>query len=398
MRTLILNPWDQFIGPNRYLAEMLGCLPEFAPQATIVFDRETGAADEYRKFGCRVLVTPLASQVQARPTPANIFGSLSRHVAGFPAMRRLIAGQQPAVVISNSEQIFLGGMVARRLRIPHVKIFHALTFEYRLGGRPAMLRGYLKLIAAGADRVVAVSETMRGILLRNGLPPGRVITIPNPIPVDALAARAAEPLPEDSARLVGSRFPVILNAGVLFPTKGQDRLVEALPGVRRAFPEMLCLLAGRTGVDGGIERTGAYAENLRRRVTELGLDDHVRFLGDVACLPSLMSRSDIYVQPSRTESFGRAVAEALCCGTPAVVFDAGALAETAGPGGVVVADGDIPGLTAAILALAAEPERRRGLADAGREHVHERYDAGRVAVRFAGLLEGLAGGTGRGIK
>ncbi len=395
MRTLILNPWDQFIGPNRYLAEMLGCLPELAPQATIVFDRETGAADEYRKFGCRVLVTPLASQVQARPTPANILGSLSRHVAGFPAMRRLIAGQQPAVVISNSEQVFLGGMVARRLHLPHVKIFHALTFEYRLGGRPAMLRGYLKLIAAGADRVVAVSETMRRILLRNGLPPGRVITIPNPIPVDALAARAAEPLPEDSARLVGSRFPVILNAGVLFPTKGQDRLVEALPGVREAFPEMLCLLAGRVGEDGGIERTGAYVERLHRRISALGLQDHVRFLGDVECLPSLMRRADIYVQPSRTESFGRAVAEALCCGTPVVVFDAGALAETAGPGGMIVPDGDIHAMTDSILALAVDPERRRATAAAGEKHVRQRYDTGIVAGRFAGMLETLTGGVGR---
>jgi glycosyltransferase involved in cell wall biosynthesis len=396
VRTLFLNPWERFIGPNRYLAEMLGSLPGLAAGATIVFDRETEAADEYRHLGCRVLYTPLAAQVQARLSPGNVFGSLSRHLAGFPSMTRLIAGEAPAVVVSNSEQIFLGGMVARRLRMPHVKIFHALTFEYRLGGRPALLRRYLKLIAAGADRVVAVSETMRGTLLRHGLAPGRVATIPNPIRVDALADRAAEPLPGDLAGLVGGRFPVILNAGVLFPTKGQDRLVEALPGVRRAHPEMLCLLAGRTGADGGMERTGAYAGRLRRRVAELGLDGHVRFLGDVACLPALMRRADIYVQPSRTESFGRAVAEALCCGTPAVVFDAGAMAETAGPGGMVVADGDIPGLTAAILSLAADPGRRRALASAGREHVRARFDAGGVARRFAALLEGLAGEGGRG--
>ncbi len=398
MRTLILNPWDRFIGPNRYLAEMLGCLPELAPQATIVFDRETGAADEYRKFGCRVLVTPLASQVQARPTLANILGSLSRHVAGFPAMKRLIAGQLPAVVVSNSEQLFLGGMAARRLRIPHVKIFHALTFEYRLGGRPSILRRYLKLIAAGADRVVAVSETMRGILVRNGLPSDRVVTIPNPIPVDALIERAAASLPESLAQLVGDHFPLILNAGVLFPTKGQDRLIEALPGVRDAFPEMLCLLAGRAGEDGGIERTGAYMERLHRRVSVLGLQDHVCFLGDVECLPALMRRADIYVQPSRTESFGRTVAEALCCGTPVVVFDTGALAETAGPGGMVVPDGDIHAMTDAILALAVDPDRRRATAAAGERHVRERYDAGVVAGRFAGMLEILTGGVGRDVE
>ncbi len=390
MRTLFVNPWERFIGPNRYLAEMLGCLPELARQATVVFDRETAAASEYRGLGCRTLVTPIAAQVRASFSPSNVTGNLVRHLTGLPAMKRLIAGERPDVVISNSEQLFLGGMAASRLHIPHVKVFHALTFEYRLGGKPAVLRRYLKLIAASTDRVVAVSETMRRTLLRHGLAPERVVTIPNPIPVDALAVRAAEALPDDLAGLVADRFPVIINAGVLFPTKGQDRLVEALPAVREAFPEMVCILAGRTGEEGGIEHTGAYAERLRQRVRDLGLEGHVHLVGDVGCLPALMRWADLYVQPSRTESFGRTVAEALCCGTPVVVFDTGALPETAGPGGVVVPDDDIDGLADAITALAADSGRRSIMALAGQEHVRERYDARLVADQFAVMLEDLA--------
>jgi glycosyltransferase involved in cell wall biosynthesis len=59
---------------------------------------------------------------------------------------------------------------------------------------------------------------------------------------------------------------------------------------------------------------------------------------------SLLSAADALVCPSRTtrfvqEQFGKAAAEAMAVGTPVFAYDCGALAETIGPGGVVVAEG-----------------------------------------------------------
>jgi len=390
-RVVFFNPWDRFIGPNRYLATMLEKLPRLASFSTVVFDTESEAIGEYRDMGCRVVTTRLASQVRAKPSLRNLFEVLSRHLGGRAPFTKLMARENPALLVSNTEQLFLGSFAARRLRIPHLKIFHALTFAYRFGKHPALLAQYLRLLTWGCDRVVAVSETMRRLLVQGGVEPRRVVTIPNPIGVTSLRTAAEAALPDEIAQLIAGRYPVLLTAGVLFPTKGQDRLVEALPRIREKYPEVLCLFAGRIGNEDGFSRTGDYYQRIRSRMVEHDLESVVAFLGDVSFLPALMRRADIYIQPSRTESFGRAAAEALVCGAPAVVFDAGALAETVGPGGVVVPDGDLAALSQAVIDLAWDEERRRTLALAGAEHIARNYEASTVAEQFEKLITELVG-------
>jgi glycosyltransferase involved in cell wall biosynthesis len=333
-----------------------------------------------------VAVDPSALQVKFRLSAANLASVVWRHAVSLPGFVRRLGDCRPGLVISNSEQLFLGGMAARRLGIPHLKIFHALTFHWRLRRRPSLRRSWLNLLSARTDGIVAVSQTMRRALVESGLEPGRITVIPNPIPVRRLREEARLPLPADLERVLAGRFPLIVTAGVLFPSKGQDRLLEALPAVAGRCADLLCLVVGRPGEDTGLSRTGSYATSLKQRGGEPSLAGRVVFMEETDHLPALMGRADIYVQPSRTESFGRTAAEALVCGTPTVVFDAGALPETVGPGGIVVPDGDIGALAEAIVRLAERPDLRAALAEAGARHVEASFEASVVAPRFQSLV------------
>ena len=83
--------------------------------------------------------------------------------------------------------------------------------------------------------------------------------------------------------------------------------------------------------------------------------------------------ADVYVQASRGESMGMAMAEAISCGTPVAAFDATATAEILGKNGIAVASGDGDALAEAVRLLGArgkEPYR----VDCGRFEAGKQYE------------------------
>jgi len=393
---VFLNPWERLIGPNRYLVEMLRRRPELAARSLVAFDADAdadadsdgndGAAGEYRELGCRTAVWPEIALLHPSLAPRRLLALASTHTLGLLRLRRRLRrlAPRPAMLVSNSEILWLGGMAARLLGVPHLQVFHAMTVFDRLERRPPLLRAYLRFLALGGRRFLAVSGAQAAALERGGVPAERISVLPNPIPVADLARRAAEPAPE--LRAAAGRSPVIVCAGRVCPIKGQDLLVEALAEVRRHHPKVLCLFAGRRGSSADVGDVEAFHRRLHRRIDELGLAGHLRFLGEVAELPALLALADLYVQPSRTESFGRVVAEAQVCGTPVVAFAVGGIPEVAGPGALLARPEDPADLARAILERLADPEAARRAAELGRAHVEAAYDAATVAERFERTL------------
>jgi alpha-1,3-rhamnosyl/mannosyltransferase len=108
--------------------------------------------------------------------------------------------------------------------------------------------------------------------------------------------------------------------------------------------------------------------DLEARVRASG--GRVRHLGFVAeaDLPALYSAARCVVMPSSYEGFGLPALEALACGTPVAAYDTGALAEVAGPGALLVADGAMAELLGAVERLCDDAELHDRLAAAGRAH------------------------------
>ena len=391
MKVAFLNPWDRRIGPNRYLAELLRAAPEVAAAALVALPPGSDAGEEYRELGCRVEHWPEVGLVHPRAAPADLVRFAGRHTVGLVRVASRLQGWGPRLVMTNSESVWVGGLAARLLGLPHLQAVHALTFVERLGGRPALLAAYLGMLAAWSRRLVAVSRTVSRALTTGGLASEQIALVPNPIPV----ARLADPATsagspgtelEGVGDLGAGRRPLLVAAGRLSAMKGQDLLVEALPAIRRVHPDLLCVLAGRQGSAAGAEDTDAFVRRLNARIAELGLGGALRFAGERVDLQALLRRADVYVQPSRTESFGRVVAEALVAGTPVVAFAVGGVPEAAGPGALLAPAGDTQALAEAVLATLADPDGARRRTAAGAEYVAREFDVARIAPRFSALL------------
>jgi glycosyltransferase involved in cell wall biosynthesis len=383
---LFLNPWERRIGPNRYLVEMLRNAPELALKATVILHEPSDSREEYQHLGCRVGVWEETAQIRAGISWGNLYSLVKRHSLGLGRIIRRLRSTPYDLIVSNTEQLVLGDLVSKLLGIPHLKIFHAITFSYRLHGRQRAIRAYLRILTFGSARIIAVSDTQRRVLISGGLAEGAVTTVPNPLAIQELGRDSLEPLSAYLGERLRNTGPVLVNAGRISPLKGQDQLIEALPAIIPYYPDLLCIFAGQLGSESGLENTNAFFATLQKRVQELGLSKHVLFVGEIDYLPSLLRRADLYVHTSRMESFCRSVAEALVCGTPVVAFDSGAVPEVAGPGAILVTSGNTEACAAAVIDLLAQEEKRNLLAGKGRLHIEKCYGAEKVARSFTDVL------------
>ena len=130
----------------------------------------------------------------------------------------------------------------------------------------------------------------------------------------------------------------------MIPGKGHDVLVDALAPLASLAWDCLCV--------GSLERDPAFVQQVRRRAADGGVGRRVRFPGPQAGadLDRSYATADLLVFPSRAESYGMVVAEALARGLPVVAAEVGGVPEALGHG----ADGARPGVL-----VAARRSRRR---------------------------------------
>src|SRR6185437_794732 len=107
--------------------------------------------------------------------------------------------------------------------------------------------------------------------------------------------------------------------GVLGRNKGQDLLVEALAGL--AERDWHCVLAGP------LDREPDFVEQLQALITRLGYGHRIRLSGVLtgAALSHAYTTADLLVVPSRSETYGMAVTEALAHGLPVIAAAVGGL-------------------------------------------------------------------------
>ncbi len=193
---------------------------------------------------------------------------------------------------------------------------------------------------------------------------GRFRVMPNTVDTDVFVPRPpSDPKPD--------RPLTLLNVASLDPKKGQADLLEALAAARAAGADLKLRVVG----------DGDLRQELERKTAELQLQEHVTFLGarpkdEVA---AEMRSADVLALPSHYENAPLVVSEALCSGLPVVATTVGDVADMVGPGdGIVVAPGDVPALTQALQAVAAElprPDTDRARARWGKGPVGEQWVA-----------------------
>ena len=181
----------------------------------------------------------------------------------------------------------------------------------------------------------------------------------------------------------------LLFVGRLVEKKGLHYLIHALPLILKRYPQVTLRIAG-----GGPEKI-----NLERASVELGVREHVRFLGAVKneLLPALYQTSGVLVFPSviaddgDREGFGLVLVEALGCECPAIVTDLPAMQDIIEDGktGLVVPQKNIRKLAEKVILLLEDQKLRESLGREGRKYVAIRYDWGTIASQYGELIGAL---------
>jgi glycosyltransferase involved in cell wall biosynthesis len=197
--------------------------------------------------------------------------------------------------------------LARRWDVPLVVTEHAPWTGWL--ERPGV-RGPALAAAEYATRIIAVSSYVRETIVEYTGDGTRVDVIPNG--VDGSLYR-----PNADARDEN----LILYVGVINFNKGIDVLLEAMPDVIGRRSDARVELVG-----GSFYRdTRLQQEELEARASALGLGGRVSFVGHLSPreVAERMAASAVLVLPSRAESFGSVLIEALACGTPVVATRCG---------------------------------------------------------------------------
>lgn len=238
-------------------------------------------------------------------------------------------------------------------------------------------------VLRAATAVVATSGWAAGRLVdHHALPPHRV----------HVAAPGVDPAPLAAGTDGASE---LLCVAAVTPRKGQDLLLEALAGL--AGRPWRCVCAGP------LDRARAHLDRVRRLARDRDLDDRVRLVGPRtgADLAAAYDRADLVVLPSRAETYGMVVTEALARGVPVVATEVGGVPEALGhaPGGarpgMLVPPADPGALGRALRRWLDEPATRCRLRQAARARRTSLPGWPATARTVSAVLERLPAVAGR---
>ncbi|BAK67646.1 putative glycosyltransferase [Sphingobium sp. SYK-6] len=229
----------------------------------------------------------------------------------LPLVRRLHAARPFDVI--DASFFFPDGPVARRLSrqlgIPYsVKARGADIHHW---GRDPATAAMVREAGRDAAGLLAVSAAMKADMVALGMEPDRIRV--HYTGVDQARFTLADRASAKAAH--GLSGPVVTVLGALIPRKGQALVIEALAGLA----DVTLLLIG----------DGPDRAALSTLAGRLGMAARVRFLGSVphGDLPGWLAASDIMALPSASEGLANAWVEALACGVPLVISEAGGARE-----------------------------------------------------------------------
>ncbi|MPZ18552.1 MAG: glycosyltransferase [Luteitalea sp.] len=305
--------------------------------------------------------------------------------------RRVIAERLEAGavdLVASHFALYASAALGRLRRPPHVVHFHGpWAAESREEGdsRLSALAKWAieRAVYRSARCVIVLSEAFAAVVTRDyGVPSERIRVIPGAADLERFMVSESR---SEARRALGwpSEGRLLLSVRRLVHRTGVDRLIDAMRRVRAAVPTVRLFIAG----------TGSLRPALEARVSALGLNDAVQFLGYVPdeMLPLAYRAADLNVIPTTAlEGFGLTAVEALAAGTPSLVTPIGGLPEIITPlcAELVCRSADVDdiarGLTDALSGQVAVPS-----AAACRSFAVERFSAELMARRVAGVYQEL---------
>ncbi|MBI5077668.1 glycosyltransferase family 4 protein [Candidatus Falkowbacteria bacterium] len=272
--------------------------------------------------------------------------------------------------------ILPGGTIAYILKlllgIPYIVSVHGL--DIALPQRNKRKLWLMKKILRRADAVIANSDYTKNELLKLGCADELKIEIVYPCSNINSAPIDVEKIQEFLRQHKLENKKIILTTGRLIERKGHDKVIEALPQIIAAAPDVVYLIVGN----------GENLDNLRARALEKNLQDRVLFFTDImdSEMPIFYQAADVFIMPCRCldngdiEGFGIVFLEASLFGKPAIAGRSGGAVEAIehNVSGLLVDPLNVDEIARAAIALLGDEKRARELGEAGKQRVLRKFN------------------------
>jgi glycosyltransferase involved in cell wall biosynthesis len=236
-----------------------------------------------------------------------------------------------------------------------------------------------RLVLRRADRIVAVSNSMKALLTQHGVAAPKVRVIHNAIDPNEI-------VPSTSGKEIKQRYgltsdqKVIGVIGRLNPEKGQLIFLRAMEKTARSFPGVKALIIG----------DGQDRAMLEAFCRERGLSDHVVFSGYQEKIADLYQVLDLLVLPSLSEGLPNTVLEAMSFGVPVLATAVGGVPEIIRDGnGMMVPPNDPGALAERMIELLRDDALRQAIGLKGKNSLYPRFAPDNRARQIVGLYEEL---------
>ncbi len=256
-------------------------------------------------------------------------------------------------------------------RLEYLIFAYGYEFE-KVKPYPFLRRFYLSIYRR-SKAIVTCSELVKKRLIDFGVSPEKIHVLYPGVDLERFYPREVPQTFLEQRALTGKR--ILLTVGRIVERKGHDHIIKALPKIVGRFPDILYCIVGM----------GPYEQNLRNLVRELGLEDHVCFLGKVPDeeLAFLYNACEIFLMLSREiskgghiEGFGIVYLEANACGKPVIGGSSGGVLEAIrdGESGFLVDPHSPDAVREKIVELLSNPQKARILGAQGLHWVSQNFN------------------------
>lgn len=252
-----------------------------------------------------------------------------------------------------------------------------LVLSSQRGHRDLTGQGMKKILRATdriVDSIVVNCEAMRRHLVDDeNVPEQKIRLCYNGIDTDRFQRQNVAPIPAlDGGVVIGTMC-------ALRPEKGLDTLVRAFSRCKDLGAKLL------------IVGSGPFEPELRKLISELGIDEQCHLEPTTSTVTEWLSRMDIFVLPSRSEALSNALMEAMACGCCPVASRVGGNPELIDDGinGALFNVDDQEGLATLLTELIRDESLRRRFATAAAAKIHTRFSHTAAAETMQGIYDCL---------
>ncbi|MFL6466776.1 MAG: glycosyltransferase family 4 protein [Pyrinomonadaceae bacterium] len=232
-------------------------------------------------------------------------------------------------------------------------------------------------------RAIAVSDGV-AVELRKVFPKEKIVVIHNGIDITSRNIESRDDLRNEFRTFHGIPLdaPLIGTLGELKQLKGQREFVLAAAEITKTQPECRFVVVGR---DNSADKK--FRRDLKRLVEIMGLKGKFLWLDWLDDARPFHAGIDVFVSPSRSESFGLAMLEAIASGAPVVATETDGAKQLLGMNGDLVPVEDPVALARAVDALIRDQKYSDEIAARGLKRAQTMFDVERMVVETEGLYE-----------